>query len=77
MAYRKVLSWSFQKQPPEVLYKNTFSIEHLQRTASEFLKKDIEKFKECKTNKSTKKIFLWRKKGKHETEGNELKCQLL
>ena len=27
MAYSKVLQWSLQKQPPEVLCKNTFSTE--------------------------------------------------
>ena len=42
-----------------------------------FLQKDIDKFKECQTNESTKKIHLRRKKGKHGTEDNELKCQLL
>ena len=62
MAYCKVLKESFQKQPPEVLYKNTFSTEHLQTTASEFLQKDIDKFIDCQTNKSTKKIHIWRKK---------------
>ena len=62
MAYCKVLKESFQKQPPEVLYKNTFSTEHLQTTASEFLQKDIDKFKECQTNESTKKIHLRKKK---------------
>ena len=60
-----------------MLYKNTFSKEHLQTTAYEFLQKDIDKFKECQTNESTKKIRLPGKKGKHETEGNELKYQSL
>ena len=71
-----IVMWSFQKQPPEVLSKNTFLTENLQTTASEFLQKDIDKFKECQTNESTKKILLRRKKGKHGTQGNELKCQL-
>ena len=31
----------------------------------------------CQTNESTKKIHVWRKKAKHGTERNELKCQLL
>ena len=60
-----------------MLYKNTFSTEHLQTTASEFLQKDINKCNECQTNERTKEIHLRRKKGKHGTEGNELKCQLL
>ena len=60
-----------------MLYKNTFPTEHLQTTASEFLQKDIDKFKDCQTNESTKKIDIWRKKAKHETERNKLKCQLL
>ena len=46
MAYCKVLKESFQKQPPEVLYKNTFSTEHLQMTASEFPQNDLDKCKE-------------------------------
>ena len=75
--FSKVLQWSFQKQPLEVLYQNTFSTEHFQTTASEFLQKDIDKFKECQTNESTKKIHLRRKKGNMEQRGNELKCQLL
>ena len=57
--------------------KDIFSTEHLQTTASEFLQKYIDKFKECQTNESTKKIQLRSKKGKHGTEGSELKCQLL
>ena len=57
--------------------KNTFSTEHLHPTASEFLQKGIDKFKEYQTNESTKKIHFRSKKGKHGTEGNELKCQLL
>ena len=56
---------------------NTFSTEHLQTTASEFLQKDNDKFIDCQTNESTKKIHIWRKKAKHGTERNELKCQLL
>ena len=60
-----------------MLSKNTFSTEHLQTTASEFLQKDIDKFIGCQTKESTKKIHAWRKKVKHGTEGNELKCQLL
>ena len=51
-----------------MLSKNTFSTEHLQTTASEFLQKDIDKFIDCQTNKSTKKIHVWRKKAKHERE---------
>ena len=64
MAYCKVLQWSYQKQPPEVLYKIAFSAEYPQMTASEFLQKDIcfYKFKECQTNESTKKIHLRGKK---------------
>ena len=57
--------------------KNTFSTDHLQTTASEFLQKDIDKFIECQTNERTKEIHIRRKKAKHGTEGNELKCQLL
>ena len=60
-----------------MLYKNNFSKEHLQTTTSEFLQKDIDKFKECQTNENTKKIHLSGKKGKPETEGNELKYQSL
>ena len=60
-----------------MLCKNTFSTEYVQTTASGFLQKDIDKCKECQTNESTKKIHLLSKKGKHETEENELKCQLL
>ena len=52
----------------EWLSKNTFSTEHLQTTASEFLQKDIDKFIDCQTNESTEKIHIWRKKGKHGTE---------
>ena len=58
----------FQKQPPELLSKNAFSTEHLQTTASEFLQKDIDKFIECQTNESTKKIHIQRKKAKYGTE---------
>ena len=74
MAYSKVLQWSFQNQPPEVLCKNTFTTEHLNITAFEFLEKDNDKFKDYQTNESTKKIHLRRKKAKHGTEGKELKC---
>ena len=45
-----------------MLYKNTFSTEHLQTTGSDFLQKDIDKCKECQTNESTRKIHLQRKK---------------
>ena len=45
-----------------MLSKNTFSTEHLQTTASEFLLKDIDKFIDCQTNESTKMIHIWRKK---------------
>ena len=62
---------------PELLSKSNFSTEHLQTTASEFLQKDIDKFLNCQTNESTKKIHVWRKKAKHEAERNELKWQLL
>ena len=55
----------------------TFSTEYLQTTASEFLQKDIDKFIDCQTNESTKKIHIWRKKVKQGTERNELKRQLL
>ena len=51
---------------------NTFSTEHLQTTASEFLQKDIDKFIDCQTNESRKKIHIWRKKAKHRTERNKL-----
>ena len=44
--------------------KDIFSTEHLQTTASEFLQKYIDKFKECQTNESTKKIQARSKKGK-------------
>ena len=44
---------------------------------SEALQKYIDKFKECQTNGSTKKIHLRTKKGKHRTERNNLKYQLL
>ena len=47
------------------------------RPLLEFLQKDIDKFIDCQTNESTKKIHVWRKKAKHGTERNELKCQLL
>ena len=60
-----------------MLSKNAFPTEHLQTTASEFLQKDIDKFIDCQTNESTKKIHVWRKKAKHGTERNELECQLL
>ena len=36
-------------------------------TVSEFLEKDIDKFKEYQTNESTKKIHIKRKKSKHGT----------
>ena len=60
-----------------MLSKNTFSTEHLQTTAFEFLQNDIGKFIDCQTNEKTKKIHIRRKKAKHGTERNELKCQLL
>ena len=44
--------------------ENTFSTGHLQTAASEFLKKDIDKFKECKTNENTKKDSFTEKKRK-------------
>ena len=47
-----------------MLSKNTFSTEHIQTTASEFLQKDIDKFIDCQTIESTKKIHVWRKKNK-------------
>ena len=53
-----------------MLSKNTFSTEHVQKTASEFLQKDIDKFIDCQTNESTKRIHIWRKKAKHGTERN-------
>ena len=57
-----------------MLYKNTFSTEHLQTTASntdsEFLQKDIDKCKECQTSKSTKKIHL-REEKKESMEQRE------
>ena len=40
-------------------------------TVSEFLEKDIDKFKECQTNESTKKIHIKRKKAKHGTEAKQ------
>ena len=52
-----------------MLYKNTLSKEHLQTTASEFLQKDSNKFKECQTNESTKKIYLRGKKRKAWNRG--------
>ena len=48
---------------------------HLQTTAPEFLQNDIDKFEECHTNESTKNIHMQRKKVKHGTEANEVKCQ--
>ena len=53
-----------------MLYKDTFSTEHAQVTASEFLQKDIDKFEECQTNESTKKIHLGGKKGNREMNSN-------
>ena len=35
------------------------STKHLQTTTSEFLQKDIGKFKEFQTNENTKKIHVW------------------
>ena len=67
----------FLEQPPAVLSKNTFSTKHLQMTASDILEKDIGKFKKCQINKSAKKIHTLRKKAKHGTAGNKLKCLLL
>ena len=64
------------KQPPGLLSKNTFSTEQLQATASEFLKKDIDKFIDCQTNESTKKIHIWRKKAKHGTERKGTQIQV-
>ena len=49
-----------------MLYKNTFSTEDLQTTASEFLQKDIAKLKECQTNGSTKNIQIRKYKGSME-----------
>ena len=59
-----------------MLSKNTFSTEHLQTTASEFLQKDIDKFIDCQTNESTKKIHIWRKKAKRGTERNGTQIQV-
>ena len=56
------------------LSKNTFLTEQLQTTASVFVQTDIHKFKECQSNESTEKIHTGRKKAKHGTEGNKLKC---
>ena len=53
-----------------MLSKNTFSTEHVQETASEFLQKDIDKFIDCQTNESTKRIHIWRKKAKYGAERN-------
>ena len=47
-----------------MLSKNTFSKEHLQTTASEFPRKDIDKFIDCQTNESTKKDSYMEKKSK-------------
>ena len=59
-----------------MLSENIFSMtEHLQTTAPEFLQNDIDKFEEYHTNESTKNIHIQRKKVKHGTEGNEVKCQ--
>ena len=69
-----MLQWSFQKEPREELSKNTFLTEQLQTTASVFVQTDIHKFKECQSNESTEKIHTGRKKAKHGTEGNKLKC---
>ena len=54
MAYFKLLQLRFQKQPLEVLYKNTFSREYLQKIACEFLQKYIDKFKDSFTRKKRK-----------------------
>ena len=54
-----------------MLYKNIFSSGHLQTTASEFLEKDIDKFKECQTNESIKKIYLQKKKRKAWNRGKQ------
>ena len=51
--------------------KNAFSTEHIHKTASEFLPKDIDKFKECQTNESTKKNHLRRKKRKAWNRGKQ------
>ena len=42
--------------------------------ASEFPQKDIDEFN-VRQRKVQKKIIYGEKKGKHVTEGNELKCQ--
>ena len=49
------MQWSSQGQPLEVLYKSTFSTEHLQTNASEFLQKHFGKFKVCQTNEKREK----------------------
>ena len=46
---------------PEVLSKNTFSKEHLQTTASEFLQKDITNLKHVR-QKKVQKWFIYREK---------------
>ena len=56
--------------------KNTFFIEYLQMTAFEFPQKDIDKFK-VSDKRRYKKDSCTKKKAKHGTEGNKLKCQLL
>ena len=38
-----------------MLYKNTFSTEHLQTNASEFPQKDFDKLKVCQTNEKGEK----------------------
>ena len=50
-----MLQWSSQRQPLEVLYKNTFSAEQLQTNASEFLQKDFDKFKVSQINEKGEK----------------------
>ena len=51
-----------------MLYKNTFSTEHLQTIASEFLQKDIDKCNEYQTNESAKR-FTYREKRKSSNIG--------
>ena len=75
--YFSVVIVNFLEAATRVAPKNTFFTEHLQTTSSEFLQKDIDKFIDCQTNESTKKIHVQRKKAKHGAERNEPKCQLL
>ena len=80
MSKLDVFLWFTVKCYSEVFrssHRRCFIRTPFRKSTSRRLQKNIDKFKECQTNESTEKIHLPGEKGKHETEGNELKYQSL